>query len=89
MVELCCKHWSCCSWQKGTSLDEATLSSEEIKPLAVTIIELCLSEGISKRVDQSISLNKEFFKFCSNFLEWVSNDLKTLLSLAMPNLYTV
>jgi len=40
------KHWSCSSWQKGTSLDEATLNSEEIKPVPLAVIELCLSEGI-------------------------------------------
>ena len=30
---------------KGTSPDEGTLSSEEIKPVAIAIIELHLSEG--------------------------------------------
>jgi len=29
------------------SWDEATLSSEEIKPVALCIVELCLAEGIS------------------------------------------
>ena len=43
-VDLC---WSCCGWQKGTSLDELTLNSEEIKPVAVTFIELHLSEYIT------------------------------------------
>jgi len=28
-------------WQKGTSPDEATLNSEEIKPEAIAIIKLC------------------------------------------------
>ena len=32
---------------KGMSLDEAMLNSEEIKPVAIAIIKLCLSEGIS------------------------------------------
>jgi len=32
---------------KGTPPDEAMLNSEEIKPVAVAIIELCLSECIS------------------------------------------
>ena len=36
------------SWTTPTSLDEATLNSEEIKPVAIAIIELRLSEGISK-----------------------------------------
>ena len=71
------------------------MNSEEIKLLALAVIELRLSECISKGVSQSVSqsvmqsvenLNK-FLKFCSNFLEWVRNDMKTFLSLAMPNLY--
>jgi len=33
---------------KSTSPDEATLNSEEIKPVAIAIIELRLSERISK-----------------------------------------
>ena len=31
LIELWCEHWSYCSWRKSTSLDKATLSSEEIK----------------------------------------------------------
>ena len=37
------------------SPDEATLNSEEIKPVAINIIELCLSEGISKGGSQSVN----------------------------------
>jgi len=44
--------WSCFGWQKGTSQDEATLSSEEIKPVALAIIKLRLSEGIIQSVNQ-------------------------------------
>jgi len=40
-----------CMWLlqlvKSTSLDEATSSSEEIKPVALSIVELCLAESIS------------------------------------------
>jgi len=36
------------------SLDEVTLNSEEIKPLAIASIELRLSEGISKEVSLSV-----------------------------------
>jgi len=32
---------------KGTSLAEVILNSENIKPVALAIIELCLSEGIA------------------------------------------
>ena len=45
---------------KGTSRDEATLNSEEIKPVAVAIIELRLSESISQSVGQQ--KNQEIFK---------------------------
>ena len=34
-------------WLAGMSWDKATLNSEEIKPVALAIIELHLSEGIS------------------------------------------
>ena len=34
--------------QRGTSRDEVTLISEEIKFLALAVLELFLSEGISK-----------------------------------------
>ena len=40
--------WLLCGWGKGTSWDEATLISEEIKSLAPISLELRLSEGISK-----------------------------------------
>ena len=48
-------HWSYCGWQEGTSLDEVMLNRGEIKPVAIAIIELRFSEGISKRVSQSVS----------------------------------
>jgi len=43
-----CKHCSSCCWWKGTSQDEATLIREETKSLTPAVLELCLSEGISK-----------------------------------------
>ena len=43
---------------KGVSQDEATLNSKEIKPVAIPIIELCLS-GVSNSVSQLVSR-----KFC-------------------------
>ena len=39
---------------KGTSPDEMMLNSEEIKPAAIAIIELHLSEHISKGVGRSV-----------------------------------
>jgi len=54
LVKPSCEYWSCCGWQKGTSLDEATVNSEEIKPVAIAIIELRLSKGISQSISQSV-----------------------------------
>ena len=45
-----CKYCSSCGWWKSTSQDEVTLISEEVKSLALAVLELCLSEGISKSV---------------------------------------
>jgi len=39
---------------KGTSWDEAKLISEEIKSLALAILEICLSQGISKSEEKCI-----------------------------------
>ena len=47
-------HVECIVWTKGTSWAEATSNSEKIKPLALAIIELRLSEGISQSVVQSV-----------------------------------
>jgi len=35
-----------CSWHKGMPRDKLTSSSEEIKPVPLSIVELCLVEGI-------------------------------------------
>ena len=56
--------------------------SEEIKPVAIAIIELCLSECISQSVSQSVSqqkilLNKKFLKFHINLVVGCRADLKT------------
>ena len=41
-----------CSMPKGTCQAEVMSNSEKIKPIALAIIELCLSEGISQSVSQ-------------------------------------
>jgi len=38
---------------KGTSRAEATSNSEKIKPIALAIIELYLTEGIRQAISQS------------------------------------
>ena len=43
--------------EKSTSQDKVTLISEEIKSVAIAIIELRLSECISLSVNQSVSRN--------------------------------
>ena len=39
---------------KGTSQDEVMSSSEEIKPVSLSIVELCLAEDISQSINQII-----------------------------------
>ena len=39
---------------KGTSWAEATSNSEKIKPVALAIIELRLTEGISQSIENSV-----------------------------------
>ena len=65
-----------CGMPKGTSRTEVTLNSEKIKPVALAVIELHLSEGISQSVE--ILLN-----ICSNLSKTFQVDLKACLGLAM------
>ena len=69
---------------KSTSPDKATLNSEEIKPVAIAIIELRLSEGMRERVSQSLEKSANL-KFRNYLMEEFRIDLKTFLGLAMPN----
>ena len=41
-------HFTYCSMSKGTCRAEATSNSEKIKPVALAVIELRFSEGISQ-----------------------------------------
>ena len=52
-------HCTYCGMSKGTSRAETTLNSEKIKPVALAIIELCLSEGTSLSATQSVSQSLE------------------------------
>jgi len=55
------------------SCDKATLISEEIKPVAIAIIELRLSEGISKQVSKSVSRKFCSIKFISSYWKGLSS----------------
>ena len=46
-------HCTYCGMSKGTCRAEAMSNSENIKPIALAIIKLCFSEGISQLVSQS------------------------------------
>ena len=74
---------------KGTCRAKATLNSEKIKPVALAVIELRLSEGISQPVTQSVENSVEYiyFKFHSNLLKAFRVDLKACLGLVLPNQY--
>jgi len=43
-------HCSYCRWRKGTSWAKAMLNGEKIEPVALAIVELHWSEGISQLV---------------------------------------
>jgi len=73
-------------YAKGTSRAEATLNREKFKPVALSIMELCQSEGISLLVSQTVSRNF-FFKFRGNFLKAFWVDLKACLDLVLPIQY--
>ena len=67
---------------KGTSRAEATSNSEKIKPIALAVIELCLTEGISQVISQSEE--NSVWKFHGNFLKAFQIDLKAYLDLVLP-----
>ena len=53
-----------CAMPKGTCWAKAMSNSEKIKPVALAVIELHLSEGISQLLSQSVAKSVE-----SNFLK--------------------
>ena len=54
VLEKCILRTAVCNrMQRGTSQAEATSNSENFKLLALAIIKLCLSEGISQSGSQS------------------------------------
>jgi len=83
---------------KGTSLAEAMSNSEKIKPVALAIIVLRLSEGTSHLLRQSVEISVESFKsrhsvesfkkkIRSNVLKAFRVNLKVCLSLVLSNQY--
>ena len=74
---------------KGTSQAEVTLNSENIKPIALAIVKLRLSEGIisqllSHSVSKTFCLNI-FFENSVATAVWVH--LKACLGFVLPNQY--
>ena len=59
MVSPCCVNCTYCGMPKGTSQAEVTFNSEKIKPVVLTVIELCLSEGVSQSIIQSAENSTE------------------------------
>jgi len=70
--------------QLAKRLDETTLNSEEIKPVALAIIELRLSKGISLLVSQSVSQSVKFKKIHISLVVGFMVDMKTFSGLAIP-----
>ena len=55
-------HCTYCGMPKGTCQAETTSNSEKIKPVALAVIELCLSEGISQSVTYLLSQSENSLK---------------------------
>jgi len=68
---------------KGTSWVETMSNSEKIKPVALAIIKLCLTEGISQ------SVRRKFCYIIFFKIPWKAFqvDLKACLGLVLPNQY--
>ena len=49
-----------CSMPKGTSRAEVTWNSEKVKPVALAVMELYLSEGISQLLTYSVSRKSRY-----------------------------
>ena len=62
---------------------EGMSNSEKIKPVALAVIELCLSEGISQSVTRKFHYIYIYiiFKICSNLLKVFRVNLKACLGL--------
>ena len=67
LVSLWRMHCMYCSMPKGTCRAEAMPNSKKIKPVALAIIELRLSEGISQLLSQSVSYSVSRKFRCINF----------------------
>jgi len=67
---------------KGTSRAEAMLNSEKIKPIALAIIELCLTEGISQAFSQSEENFVNFFKIPWQLFESILGQSENLFGLS-------
>jgi len=76
------------SMAKGTTRAEVTSNSEEIRSVALVIVELQKSEGISQASRQAVENSiKYFFKYCYNFLKAFRINLKAFLGSVLPNQY--
>ena len=69
---------------KGTCRAEAMSNSETTKPVALAVLELRLSEGISQLLIQSV---ENSVKSHSNLLKAFRVNLKACLGLVLPNQY--
>jgi len=72
---------------KGTSRDEATLNSKKIKPIALAVIELRLSEDIRQLVITIKFRKKYFLKFHKDLQKKFLVDLKACSGLVLTNQY--
>ena len=75
-------HCTYCGMSKGTSQAEVTSNSEKIKPIALAVIELHLSEGISQSVSRKFDLIL-FSKIPKQLVECVSRQSESLFGLSL------
>ena len=72
-----------CGIPKGTSQAEVTSNSEKIKPVALTVIELCLSEGISQLLSLLVEIPLHIFKkILEQLLKGISGQSESLFGLS-------
>ena len=78
-------HSTSCGTPKGTCQTQVKSNCTKIKPVALAVLELCLSEGISQSVENSVKQKKlNFYRNSSKAFRVV---LKACLGLIVHNQY--
>ena len=70
-----------CGMPKDTCRAKVASNSKIIKPVALLVIKLCLSEGISQSGSQSVSRKFHYFKISEQVFGSVSGHTKSTFGL--------